>query len=100
MNSQWRDSPSAEVGGVATGAFLLVFSIGDRRCALSLAEVERVVRAAAVTPLPHLPETVLGMIDIQGEVLPIIDLRSSWTFPCIPSPLGINSSSPERCHAV
>ncbi|MCX5976103.1 MAG: chemotaxis protein CheW [Coprothermobacterota bacterium] len=84
MSSQWKDSPSAEVGEAAAGSYLLVFSIGDRRCALSLAEVERVVRAAAVTPLPHLPETILGMIDIQGEVLPVIDLRVVLGLPVQP----------------
>ncbi|MEI6309187.1 MAG: chemotaxis protein CheW [bacterium] len=84
MNSQWKGSPSAEVSKAAAGSYLLVFGIGDRRCALSLAEVERVVRAAEVTPLPHLPETILGMIDIQGEILPVIDLRVALGLPVQP----------------
>ena len=84
MNSQWKDSSYAKAGEGTAGSALLVFRVGDRRCALSLGVVERVVRAAAVTPLPHLPETILGMIDIQGEVLPVIDLRIALGLPVQP----------------
>jgi purine-binding chemotaxis protein CheW len=43
--------------------------------------VERVVRAAAVTPLPKAPEVVMGVLDLQGRVLPVIDLRRRFRLP-------------------
>lgn len=54
---------------------LLVFRLGDQRYALRLAVVERVVRAVEVTPLPGAPSTVLGVINVQGRVIPVFSLR-------------------------
>lgn len=41
----------------------------------------RVVRAAAITPLPKAPEIVLGILDLQGELIPVIDLRKRFRLP-------------------
>jgi purine-binding chemotaxis protein CheW len=54
---------------------LLVFSLDDRRYALRLEAVERVVRAVEVTSLPDAPEIVLGIINVQGRIVPVINLR-------------------------
>jgi len=43
--------------------------------------VERVVRAAAITPLPKAPEIVLGVLDFQGQVIPVINLRRRFRIP-------------------
>jgi purine-binding chemotaxis protein CheW len=60
---------------------LLIFSLDEQRYALRLAAVERVVRAAAVTALPKAPEIVLGVLDLQGRVIPVIDLRRRFNLP-------------------
>lgn len=41
----------------------------------------KVVRAAAITPLPQAPEIVLGVLDLQGEVIPVINLRKRFRLP-------------------
>jgi len=43
--------------------------------------VAKVVRAAAITPLPQAPEIVLGVLDLQGEVIPVINLRRRFRLP-------------------
>jgi len=43
--------------------------------------VERVVRAAAITPLPKAPEIVLGVLDLQGQVIPVVNLRRRFRLP-------------------
>lgn len=60
---------------------MLIFTLDQQRYALRLEHVERVVRAAAVTPLPRAPEPVLGILDLQGRVLPVIDLRLRFGLP-------------------
>jgi len=64
-----------------SAAPMLTFTLQDRRYALRLSAVERVVRAAAVTPLPQAPEIVLGVLDLGGEVLPVISLRRRFRLP-------------------
>jgi len=60
---------------------LLIFTLDAQRYALRLATVAKVVRAAAVTPLPKAPEIVLGVLDLQGQVIPVIDLRRRFRLP-------------------
>ena len=40
--------------------------------------MERVVRAAAITALPEAPEIVLGILDLQGRIIPVINLRKRF----------------------
>jgi purine-binding chemotaxis protein CheW len=51
------------------------FTLGDLDFALALADVERVLRAVAIAPLPGAPAPVLGMVTVHGEVLPVADMR-------------------------
>jgi purine-binding chemotaxis protein CheW len=63
--------PHASPGVAAT--HLLVFAFAGRRCALPLAAVERVLRSVAVTALPKAPASVLGIVNVHGVVLPVLD---------------------------
>lgn len=53
----------------------VVFTLNGQRFALPLEVAQRVVRAVYVTPLPRVDESVCGVIDVQGEMVPVIDLR-------------------------
>lgn len=57
----------------------VTFLLDDRRYALPLAAVERIVRAVDVVPLPGAPRLVLGVIDMGGRVLPVISLRRRFS---------------------
>jgi purine-binding chemotaxis protein CheW len=54
---------------------LVVFTLDDMQCALSLSKVERIERAVEISPLPMAPEIVLGIINIKGKIVPVVDLR-------------------------
>jgi len=54
---------------------LVVFSLDQQRFALNLTSVERIVRAVEITRLPDAPETILGVIDIEGRVIPVVNSR-------------------------
>lgn len=58
-----------------------LFVIEGRRYALGLDAVERVVRAVAVTPLSDGPDVVRGVINVQGRIVPVINLRRRLGFP-------------------
>ena len=60
---------------------LLIFTLDEQRYALRLPAVERVVRAAAITPLPKAPDVVLGVLDLRGQVIPVINLRRRFRLP-------------------
>lgn len=60
---------------------LLVFTLDAPRYALNLELVERVIRAAEITPLPKAPDWVLGVLNVHGQVLPVVDLRPRLNLP-------------------
>ena len=60
---------------------LVVFALDEQRFAVPLQSVERVVRAVEVTPLPEAPEFVLGVINVQGRVVPVYDVRGRFRLP-------------------
>lgn len=67
------DPPEAKAE--AAGRSLVVFSLDGRRYALALACVRRCLRVVALTPLPGAPDLVLGVFDLAGQLLPVVDIR-------------------------
>ena len=65
----------------STQTQLVVFTLDERHYALLLAAVERIVRAVDVTPLPNAPRIVLGVIDVEGRVLPVLNIRRRFSLP-------------------
>ena len=63
------------------GIRLVVFELEQRRYALSLETVERVIRIVAVTPLPKAPEIVLGAINLQGRLIAVMNVRARFRLP-------------------
>jgi len=60
---------------------LVVFRLDAQRYALPLATAERIVRAAEVTFLPNAPSILLGVIDIEGQILPVLNVRRRFGLP-------------------
>jgi purine-binding chemotaxis protein CheW len=56
----------------------LVFSVDGNRYLLPLELVERITPAVRPTPLPKAPDAVLGVISVQGKVIPVFDLRKRF----------------------
>jgi purine-binding chemotaxis protein CheW len=60
---------------------LVVFTLDEQRYAVPLSAVERIVRLVEITPVPHTPEIVLGVINVQGRILPVVDIRRRFRLP-------------------
>ncbi len=60
---------------------LVVWTLDAQRYALPFAAVERVVRAVEVTPLPDAPEIISGIINVQGRIIPVVDMRARFGLP-------------------
>lgn len=68
----------------------LTFGIGDETYAFNAAEVRRVSRTKSVTPIPGLPEYVLGITYDSGRVYPAVDLQQLFGF----APRGLAEKDP------
>lgn len=53
----------------------VLFLVDEQTYALRIEEVERILRAVEVRPIPQSPAHVRGIINVQGRILPVVDLR-------------------------
>ena len=65
---------------IGQGHFV-VFVLDDHLYSLHLPVVERVIRAVEVTPLPKSPPVVIGVIDLEGTIVPVVNLRRRFRLP-------------------
>ncbi len=68
-----QETRDANLKGIAE--HFLIFRIGDRKLAFPLEKVARVIRMAALIPVPEAPEWISGLINLGGTVMPVISLR-------------------------
>ena len=57
---------------------LVVFCSGGQSFSLDIRHVREIRGQSAVTPLPHSPEEVLGVMNLRGAVIPVFDLSSCF----------------------
>jgi purine-binding chemotaxis protein CheW len=68
---------------------LVVFMLDAMRYALRLSCVERIVRVVEIAALPEAPEIVLGLVNVGGEIVPVVNVRKRFGLP--ERELGLNS---------
>ena len=56
-------------------ARVVIVELATRRYGIAVHQVQRVVRMVRLTPLPGAPVQVPGVIDLAGEIVPVVDLR-------------------------
>lgn len=54
---------------------LIVFHVDNFKFAVYLPVVERVISAVEITPLPEAPDILAGIINVRGQVIPVINVR-------------------------
>lgn len=60
---------------------LLIFTIDHKKFALDTNKVSKVLLAAEPTKIDNAPAIVLGVLDVYGEVIPILDFRKRLGVP-------------------
>lgn len=53
----------------------LIFSLGTEEYSVPLLKVREVIEVPEITPVPHTPAHYLGIMNLRGQVISIIDLR-------------------------
>jgi purine-binding chemotaxis protein CheW len=79
---------------------LVVFKLSDRCYALHLSAVQRVLRIAEIAPLPKAPAIVMGIVNVQGCITPVFDLRRRFGLPHRPIDLSDHLIVAGACRRV
>ena len=55
---------------------LVIFGIDEQRYAIRVSHVSEIIRMVNIEPLPGAPEWMSGVVNLRGQILPIVDLRN------------------------
>ena len=64
-----------------TSLELLEFGLAQERYALEHRWVQEVFPLKELTPLPHTPPFIRGIVNLRGRILPVFDLKRFFDFP-------------------
>ncbi|MBI4911320.1 MAG: purine-binding chemotaxis protein CheW [Acidobacteria bacterium] len=60
---------------------VLAFGLGDRSFGIPLAQVAEIQPFQTLRRMPHMPRGVEGLLDLRGQVIPVVNLRTRLGFP-------------------
>ncbi|MFY2560216.1 chemotaxis protein CheW [Corallococcus terminator] len=63
---------------------VLLFTLEGQRYGLPMEDVRELIRAVRLTPLPSAPDVVEGLLNLHGQLLPVLDLRRRFRHPVRP----------------
>jgi len=64
---------------------LVIFRLGSEEYAFDILTVQEIKRVTDITRVPHTPEYIIGVINLRGSVLPVLDLKIRMNL--LPSPI-------------
>lgn len=66
---------------VAEPLQVVVFTLAGKALALDILKVQEIIRLVEITPVPKMPSFALGVINLRGRVVPIINIREKLNLP-------------------
>ena len=57
---------------------LVSFEIGSEEYAIPILAVQEINRVMPITRVPNAPESVEGVINLRGRIIPVVDLRKKF----------------------
>lgn len=60
---------------------IVEFSIGKNKFGINVIKVKEIINPVEVTKIPHSHPNVEGIIELRGEVLPVVDVATALGFP-------------------
>ncbi|MFL1705932.1 MULTISPECIES: chemotaxis protein CheW [unclassified Campylobacter] len=58
---------------------LVGFIVGDEEYAIPILNIQEIIKPIEYTRVPSVPEYVLGVFNLRGSVIPLIDLRKRFS---------------------
>jgi purine-binding chemotaxis protein CheW len=72
-------SPANGADAAAGSQQVLTFVLGNETYGVDILRVQEIRGFSAVTKIPHAPSHVLGVLNLRGSIVPIVDLRMRFS---------------------
>lgn len=56
----------------------ITFALDGEEYGIPILNVREIIGMMKITPVPRMPEFVLGVVNLRGKVIPVIDLRTRF----------------------
>lgn len=63
------------LGSLPMGGNYLTFALGDEVFGIGILTVKEIIGVMPITPMPRTPDWGLGVINLRGTIIPVVDLR-------------------------
>ena len=83
MSNQVRQIEGTEHSETVKGEKYLTFTLDNEEYGIGIMKVKEIIGLMPVTPVPRTPEFVLGVINLRGKVIPVVDLRLRFVMEAI-----------------
>lgn len=54
---------------------MVVFKLSNEEFAIEVSSIEAIIKLQAITKVPHAPAHVVGVTNLRGNIVPVIDLK-------------------------
>jgi len=65
----------------AVSSAFVTFSLADETYAIDVLQVQEVLKMTDIAPVPGVPDYILGIINLRGDVVTVIDARRRMSLP-------------------
>ena len=60
---------------------MVIFKLNNEEFAVEVASVEAIIKLQAITKVPHAPDFVMGVTNLRGNIVPVVDLKKRLNLP-------------------
>jgi purine-binding chemotaxis protein CheW len=75
LSTTRETTPPPLAGGTRRSGKYLIFQLGKEEFGIQVIKVREIMGIQDITPVPHLPPHVKGVINLRGKIIPVVDLR-------------------------
>ncbi len=75
-----KQTDSRSVGLPESAGKNLIFSLGQEEFGIGVLHVKEIIGMQEITSIPNMPQHVRGVINLRGQVIPVIDLSLKLGF--------------------
>ncbi len=81
MQKQQKQQQNSEEKDQEEVMQLVGFIIGSEELAVPILNIQEIIKPIECTKVPSVPDYVLGVFNLRGSILPLIDLRRKFGLP-------------------
>lgn len=81
MSAPEKTAPPTNAPPRVTGGKFLTFFLAKEEYGFEILKVHEIITLMPITPVPRTPSHLLGVINLRGKIIPVVDLRIKLGLP-------------------